>query len=254
MESVQEKMNTIRAILDMRKQFVKLPVKIGSHKLSLNVFSVSRSVDVIRAGLVQCKIPLASDNCDADAAAGYQLFERSRGVERALKRDQNIFSLVLGWEVTHEYELVIKKCRRSSVIQNSMIRNSRYGASLFRLGKEKAAATANCMLVESGEIHMYEKMEDSAYECDSSDKSLIESANSIETFLDRILTNQRVLSKQTRQLKKMDKSIAQHVKSVKKIIKKENRNLQRKALPTQPNPKSSSDKPMAVQYLQPIFF
>lgn len=219
------KMNKIKSVLESRKNYIKFPVKVGSRTLVLSINQDTRCKDLIRKALVECRI--GATGGQQINSKDYVLFERSRGVERLLARDKNLFELILTWDLCEYYELVVKKSRKSQIILNSMIRNGRYGKRLFKKATavlESAPATAADAM--GGEIHHYEKLQNNSYEMDSSDKSLIDSSPSAPTgsdskmdnFIERIFRNQKVLNEQNKQMIMIEKSISKHVLNVRKIV------------------------------------
>lgn len=160
-------MNKIRGILKSRKSVVQIPVKVGSHEVFLNVHQETKCSTLVQQALTECKISLSK---------GYALFEKSRGIDRQVKRDQNIWALMISWDIDEKYELIVKKCRRSPVIINSMIRNKKYGNRLFKLGKE-AHTTITRPVIVSGEVHLYEML-DTSLECESDRSCLATNSSS----------------------------------------------------------------------------
>ena len=142
-------MNTIQPSV-LKKSSIKLAVKVGSHLIYLHVNRESKVIDLTRMALKECKIN--------NPTKMYSVFERANGIDRLISPDQHVYKLLLEWSINQKYELLVKLCRRSSVISKSMKRNCKYAQKIFRIGREKYNQQLG-HFKPLNEIHTYEKID-----------------------------------------------------------------------------------------------
>lgn len=187
-------MNSIKQkLFELAKQSVKIPVKVGSHQISVNIENLTTCSDFIRLALQQCKINLSTT---------YELYERSRGIERVLKSDQLLMDIIVEWDSLDNYELIIRKSFTPAAVARSIERNSCFGSRLFEIGKR----SSQCF----DETHIYERVS----ECSLTPTPKLGSCPKSTSNK----TIEKIRNKKIRKLMKSDNSLAKQVRNVKKFL------------------------------------
>ena len=99
----------------------QIPVKMGSHKLNIDIESNStvNSSQFIELVLKKCKL-----TSDEKLARTYSLFESVSGIERLLKSSVNIASIWRQWveqSAHHSVQLIVRKCFKVEKKLNSSL-------------------------------------------------------------------------------------------------------------------------------------
>jgi len=230
MNTIQEPSASSLLSITSSKCTLKIPVKIGSNQIYVNISKETKCSQVIRQALNQCKIKtnyrtiLIGDMATAKVKSqrhcisrdSYALFERAAGIEQMIKSDQNIFELWLQWKLRRteiKVEFIIKKCtnkRVSSVIARNKKINSH---KLFEIGRQKAGVVKtyptkidNNKLSYEIQTHLYEKIDD------------IDTGNFSTGSSNMQEVSQEPSCKETSKKIKFNLSILRQVQNVKRII------------------------------------
>ncbi|CAF0921429.1 unnamed protein product [Brachionus calyciflorus] len=141
-------MNILQKVLG--KSSIKCNVKIGSNSLSIAIDKETNCRELLLNCLNKCKIIVPN------SPRGYNLIEKSNGIERIVLHDENINVIIKSFkEQQVPFEFIIKKCRKSNVIQKSMNRNRKYGHKIFRIVK-----SVECRNQTFRSDHHYEDIDD----------------------------------------------------------------------------------------------
>ena len=150
------------------KQFVQIPVKMGSNKFNFELILNEHEQRVVRCGkfiemvLRKCNLTGSTDNFSKT----YSIFENSFGVERLLNRNENIIQILQdNHKKQIKFEFVIRKCNLiEKKIQISTI-NKRNSTTIKKYYKKmnqlKIAQQLSTELRQNNEsiIHIYEHIE-----------------------------------------------------------------------------------------------
>lgn len=232
-------MNSIKLSLESSKKMssVKIPVKVGSNQIYANITKETTCKDLIKSSLHQCKI-ISNRMGESSKLKSYALFERAAGIESLIRNDQNIFELWLQWKLNaneDNIEFVVKQCRKSKKLANTMIRNNKLSHKIFKIGREKASleTNKNNNCIYEIKTHLYEQIDsedDDILNENAKRKNVVVKPEQQKSeckdvaitkskhYLSKILSNEKKLSVQTKKLVKLDASIVRHVKNVKRII------------------------------------
>lgn len=186
---------------------MKINVKIGSNQVTVNITKETSCLDLIKSTIEQCKI------VTTNIKKTYALFEKANGVERLVKQEENIYNLVHQLNGQGDFELIIKKCRKSQVITRSMARNKKYGQKLFKILKEKNLAVLNNIEVPNSDNHEYDVINDEMLHQYQPPKLV----KCVDNY-DRIFKTDKRLFKTSQRTSRIDNSIVKHLKNVRKII------------------------------------
>jgi hypothetical protein len=221
----------------------KMPIKVGSNEICLNLYRETTCLQVIQMSLEHCRVILPEHLREKallkQKLKCYGLFERANGIERLIKYDQNVFQLWLEWKLKNEQgvEFLVKLWRRTNKIAKTMTRNKKFSTDkIFEMNRLKENEI---------KTHIYEKIEDdddSQLEEKLKPSTLFTNSLNVDQlpnkfanevvktnqisknmngkyYLKKIVHNENKLNKQTAKLMKLDQSIAGHAKMIKKLMK-----------------------------------
>jgi hypothetical protein len=92
---------------------MRVSVKVGSHKVYVEITKTTTSKQLMRRALDECKISIKSVVSSANAhslfkpevSSYYSMFERALGVEREMSPDENIFEIWLRWSLNNSQRI-----------------------------------------------------------------------------------------------------------------------------------------------------
>lgn len=187
-------MNTVK-VMNLKKSSIKLRVKVGSHKLTVNITKDTSCNDLIKMCLKECKIKTTSVQFK-----NYVLIERAQGVERVIVGSQNMFELLMQWNCNYGYELLIK-----------------LGRSYNRVSNIQATSTQNVYQLKSEANQILKAYSINNINTTNAYETIDEEMNEYSAHLTAINTDtSKNLSKNKSAISST--SILKHFKNVKKII------------------------------------
>lgn len=179
----------------------KIQVKVGSHRVTVFFHNKTTAKDLTQMALQLCKI--------RDTQKNYELFERSRGVERTIDHSQTISILVSTWTKNEVFELIIRKSHVSQIMSESIMRTTnQIGNSLYELKKANICT----------DVHIYDDILDSPIK---SNRSLKSTHNDFEntSIISKLIKNEKEMNKKIKRLIKEDNNMLRKVRQFKKILK-----------------------------------